>query len=47
MSDKYTTQHGREVKKAGKGEAVKKGLAALKAAREGGDKRTDQYTVSK
>ena len=41
----YTTASGREVKKAGK-KNIAGALAQLRAAREGGDKRTDQYQVS-
>lgn len=43
MSDNYTTQSGREIKRVGNKEGTKTGLAALRAAREGGAKRTDQY----
>jgi len=41
-SGNYTTQSGREVRKAGK-KNISGALAQLRAAREGGDKRTDQY----
>lgn len=41
----YVTQSGREVRKSGK-RNISGGLAQLRAAREGGDKRTDQYQVS-
>jgi hypothetical protein len=38
----YTTASGREVRKTGK-KNISEALAQLRAAREGGDKRTDQY----
>ena len=41
----YTTASGREVRKTGK-KNISEALAQLRAAREGGDKRTDQYQVS-
>ena len=46
MSDQqpYTTASGREVRKVGKRD-ISGALAQLRAAREGGDKRTDQYQV--
>ncbi len=40
----YTTSSGREIRKAGK-KNIAGALAQLRAAREGGDKRTDQYQV--
>jgi hypothetical protein len=43
-SHHYTTASGREVRKAGK-KNIAGALAQLRAAREGGDKRTDQYQV--
>ena len=41
----YTTASGREVRKTGK-KNISEALAQLRAAREGGGKRTDQYQVS-
>ena len=38
----YTTSSGREIRKTGK-KNISDALAKLRAAREGGDKRTDQY----
>ena len=43
---KQTTSSGRQVKTRGMNDSKKSALDKLKAAREGGIKRTDQYEVS-
>ena len=41
MSESYHTASGREIKKTGRKPGAKEALAQLRAAREGGEKRTD------
>jgi len=46
MTDRQKTASGREVKRTGMTDNKMNALQKLKAAREGGIKRTDQYEVS-
>lgn len=47
MAEKQKTASGREIKRTGMNDQKMTALQKLKAAREGGIKRTDQYEVSK
>ena len=46
MSNPLTTSSGRTVKRTGMNDSKRSALQKIKAAREGGIKRTDQYEVS-